>query len=335
MGVFIDHVNVVLSKLRGTAITSLSTNANEEAFRTQIAVQRAVTRVWNSRKWTFKQRTDTLSLTSGTSIYNFPKQVGESYSIRSLDASSIGKKVTVLSQDLFDTHIPDPQNSGWPVTLIMFNMLGSRNDPSSSSVLTLASSSASDTSQSITIRGIVGGDIDVEEIALSGVTEVSTTRSFTSIISIGKSAVTTGRVTITSNSAAVTIVVLSPQEQTIKLREFRAYPQPDATYTLQFKNFGMPPILTSRYQDSEISPRWDYIIEQYAFAFVLQSKGQDQLQEFTTQIQFADKMLELDMATEESQSTEVIIRPQKPSFGTLQGNLWQPPSGRGFTEELF
>jgi len=335
MSLYIDHVNVVLSKLRETAITSLSTNADTEAFKAQIAVQRAVNRIWNRRKWTFKQRGDTLTLTSATALYNFPKQVGESYSIRALDTGDVGKKVTVIAKDLFDKHVPDPQESGWPVRLIMFEMLGASNNPSSASILTLSSSSSADTSQSVTIRGVVSGEIDIEEVALSGTSTVVTTKSFTSIISIGKSDVTTGRVTITSNGGAVTIATLSPQEQTINLRQFRAYPTPDATYTLQFKHFALPPILTNRYQDTEIPSRWDYIVEQYAFALALQAKGQDQLQEFTTQIQFADKMLEADMVSEESQSSESVIQPQEALSQNIGSALFQPPSGFGFTEEVF
>ena len=255
--------------------------------------------------------------------------------MRSLDSSSVGKKVTVTSKDLFDKHVPDPQESGWPRNLIMFEMLGSSNNPSSASILTLSSSSSSDTTQSITIRGVVSGEIDIEEIALSGTSSVATTKSFTSIISIGKSAVTAGRVTITSNSAAVTIATLSPQEQTIKLRKFRAYPTPDATYTYEFKHFALPPILTSRYQDIEIPVRWDYVVEQYAFALALQAKGQTQLQEFTTQMQLADAMLKTDMTSEESQSSEILIIPQRALTDGQRSNLFQPPSGFGFTEEIF
>ncbi len=335
MGLYIDHVNVVLSKLRENSIASLVTNADTEAFKAQIAVQRAVNRIWNAKKWTFKQRRDTLALTSGTALYTFPKQIGETYSLRSLDTSNVGKKVDVVSEDIFDLHIPDPTQSGWPVIMTIFDMLGASNDPSSASVLTLSSSSATDTSQFVTVRGIVGGEIDVEEIALDGTTSVSTNKSFTRIFSIGKNATTVGRITITSNSAAVTIAVLSPQEKTIKIRQFRAYPTPDATYTIQFKFFAIPPILTSRYQDAEIPHRWDYIIDQYAFALALQAKGKEQIEEFVTQMQLADKMVGQDMTTEESLSSETIIVPQRALTAAFLSNFAWPPSGTGFTEEGF
>jgi hypothetical protein len=196
------------------------------------------------------------------------------------------------------------------------------------------SSSASDTSQTVTIRGVVSGEIDVEEVSINGTSAVSTTKSFSSILSVSKSAVAAGRVTLTSNGGVVTNVVLAPQEKTTRLRKIRFLPTPDAVYTVIFKHFAKPTVLTVRYEDTEIPSRWDYIVEQYAFALALQAKGKEQAEEFVAQMQLADKMLEADMASEEAESSETILVPNR-ALEDVPSRFFLPPSGYGFTNEAF
>jgi len=86
--------------------------------------------------------------------------------------------------------------------------------PTSASVLTIVSSSASDTTQTILIRGISGGVETYESVTLTGTTDALTTNSYTRIKGISKSAVTAGYITIDSNSAAVTQAVI-PKETLI------------------------------------------------------------------------------------------------------------------------
>ena len=75
--------------------------------------------------------------------------------------------------------------------------------PTSASVLACVSSSASDTSVTLLVRGIAGGVEVNETVSLNGVTPVNTTNSYTRVTAISKSVATVGYVTITSNSTAV------------------------------------------------------------------------------------------------------------------------------------
>jgi hypothetical protein len=331
MSLYIDHVNTVLSKLREPVVTALATNADVTAFMVQVAVQRAVNRVWNSRKWTFKKRQSTMSTVADQAEYVFPKVVGETYSILSQDSDGVGKSVDVYPEETIDQKVPDPQASGWPKILGISDELGVETQPSSASVISVVSSSSSDTTQIVVIRGVVSGETDVEEVSLNGTNAVSTTKSFSSILAVSKSATSVGRVTLTSNSGVVTNVVIAPQEKTTRLRKVRFLPTPDAVYSVIFKHFAKPPILTTRYEDTEIPVRWDYIVDQYAFALALQAKGKEQSEEFALQMQLADKMLEADMATEESESSETIIILNRALMGR-RSPFSEPPSGYGFEE---
>jgi hypothetical protein len=308
MAIFIEHVNVTLQRLRQTPITVLSTDTSDVAYRVQLAVQRAIVRVWNAKQWTFKQRKTTLALSSGTSEYNLGKDVGEPY-ICLLSASPY--LVRPFAEEDFDTRIPNPTATGNPEKYMLFEYAGVETQPTAASALTLASSSASDTTQQVLIRGVVSGQEDYEIATLNGTTSVVTSKQFTSVRSISKSAETAGRITITSNSAAVTVLTLGPLEKTTRLKKVRFYPTPTSTLTATIKHFKQPFVPTQALDDSEIPSRWDYVVEQWAFAMALQPQGQDQISEQQAQFNLAEKYLNEDMASEESQTATSIIVPRR------------------------
>lgn len=327
MGLFIDHVNTVLGKLRETPISSLSTDTTTEAYRAQEAVRRAVNRVWNAKQWSFKAASRTLSTTSGISEYMLPKSIGEIYSVKN---SSSPYTITPIRDDNFDQYVPNPVATGSPGYLMLFNMAGAEEQPASAGTVSVVSSSTSDTTQYVLIKGLVSGQTDYELLALAGTATVTSTKSFSYIFAITKNAETAGRITVTIGST--TIATLATQDKVIRVRKMRLYPTPDATYTVTVKGFGLPPALTVAYEDTEIPPRWDYVVDQFAFALALQSKGQEQSQEFTTQMALANKFLEEDMAGEEYWSSYDIITPQRWG-GTSEGfDGWTTlPNGYGLT----
>lgn len=324
MGLYINHVNVVLSKLREAPITELSTDTTTEAYRAQIAVRRAVWRIWNAKQWGFRMRRTTLALSSGTASYNLPKYVGEP----SVIFNSLDHRLTNLTLHQFKKWLQGSTASGEPLYYVLFEMQGISAQVASATTLSISSSSALDVSQKVLIKGIVSGEVDMEEVSLSGTATVSTTKTFSSVLAISKSAETAGRITVLGG--ATTIGILGPSESSIRNRAVLFYPTPDATYTLTIHSFGLPPLLTNAYEDTEIPYRWDYVVEQFALAFALQAKGQEQLAEANAQLDIAVKFLETDMATEEYISTEDAILPER--WGGTSDYWWLPTmSGFGTT----
>lgn len=329
MGLFIEHVNACLQKMRETPITALSTDTTTEAFRAQEAVRRAVKRVWNAKQWSFKLRRFTFSTVASQEAYTLPKLVGEVYKIKS---SASPYDVQVIGEDLFDKCVPNPTTTGDPEFARLFEMVGVETQPTSASTITVVSSSASDTTQTVLVKGLVSNEVDYEEFALNGTTQVTGSKSFSQIYAVSKSDVTVGRISVKSNGATVTNTTLAPQDTTIRLRVLRLYPISANTTTITIKCFGLAPELTRAYEDTEIPKRWDYVIDQFAYAYMLQTKGQEQLNEFTVQMQLATTMLNEDMMTEEYISAEEVIIPERWG-GTGDGNLgWTGlPSGYGYT----
>lgn len=331
MGLFIDHVNTVLEKLRETPITALSTDTSSEAYKAQACVRRAVKRVWNAKQWSFKYRNFTFDTVASQEAYLLPRLVGEVYGLKS---SASPYSMSVIREDDFDKYVPNPTSEGNPQFARLFEMVGVDEQPSSASIVTVVSSSTSDTTQKVLVKGLVGSYLDTEELSLNGTTAVNGAKSFSAIYAVTKSAETVGRVSLTSNAGGVTNVVLGTQDRTVRMRKLRLYPIPSAAVTISVKNFGLPPALTQAYEDTEIPNRWDYVIDQYSFALSLQAKGKEQLEEFVAQMNLGKTMVEEEMSSEELISAEDIIIPEKwGGAGDGYGGGWTSiPSGYGVTD---
>lgn len=128
----------------------------------------------------------------------------------------------------------DKDDTGTPTHYRMWTTDMVKAQPSAASVITVISSSAADTTQVVTVFGIVSGYPDYETISLNGVTGVAGTKSFTSVDRIVKNATTTGRITATSNTAAVTVAVIPAGDTTAGLlyRKVKIYPLNNSSFTM-------------------------------------------------------------------------------------------------------
>lgn len=114
--------------------------------------------------------------------------------------------------------------------------------PNSASVVTVVSSSASDTTAQVTVFGTVSGYPDQETITLNGTTSAAGTKSFTKVERIVKDATTVGRVTATSNGGNVTLAVLPVGDGTagITYKKVRLWPVPDNVFPVNVWYYKMP-----------------------------------------------------------------------------------------------
>ncbi len=119
--------------------------------------------------------------------------------------------------------------------------------PTSTSVVTIASSTA-DTAK-IRVTGLSNSVRMQDEITLNGTTPVAGTVSFTEIFAIEKSATTTGKVTCTSNAAAVTLCNISPGALGSRYISLRLHPIPDTIYTI---NLQCPRIIYDMVADNDV-----------------------------------------------------------------------------------
>lgn len=107
------------------------------------------------------------------------------------------------------------------------------NQPSSASVITFVSSDATDTTQNVYVRGVVGNGEDYEVVSLAGTANASTTKQFTRIYAIGKDSSTAGVVTVTANSGATTVAYISRESLQTRYKKLRLASIPANSLTLE------------------------------------------------------------------------------------------------------
>ena len=134
--------------------------------------------------------------------------------------------------------------------------------PTSASVMTAVSDSTADTTQTVTIFGIVSGFPDSEQITLNGVTAVPGSKSFTTVDRVSKSASTTGKLTITSNLGVNTIAVIPTGYQTdsIRYKKVQLFPLPDSVFPIQVYYYKQPYRLVNDSDVHELGDAFDEAI---------------------------------------------------------------------------
>lgn len=134
--------------------------------------------------------------------------------------------------------------------------------PNSASVVTVSSSSTSDTTQQVTVFGTVSSYPDQETLSLNGTSNVNSTKSFSKIERIVKDASTVGRVTATTNSANVTVAVLPVGDGTAGLtyKKVRLWPTPDNVFPMNAWYYKLPWRLVNDDDAHEMGQEFDEAI---------------------------------------------------------------------------
>jgi len=96
--------------------------------------------------------------------------------------------------------------------------------PAAATTLEVLSTSASDTTQAVRIKGIVNGEEDVEELTLNGTSAVESSKSFGEIRRVFKES-TTGRVTV-RETGGDDLAIMDPWDDRSAYRRLQLVPQP-------------------------------------------------------------------------------------------------------------
>lgn len=129
-------------------------------------------------------------------------------------------------------------------------------------VLTIVSSSASDTTQYVQMKGTnSSGHPITESKILNGITNASTTASFTTITDIKLSAVCAGYVTVTDATASPkTLVVIEAGYLQNDYTKLDLYPTPSSTDTLRVIGFRNPKTFVTAYDTPDLPIQWHQLV---------------------------------------------------------------------------
>lgn len=119
------------------------------------------------------------------------------------------------------------ERSGTPILYTEQTPVGVLTQPADE-LMRFVSSSASDTSKSVVIRGELNGAEQVETVTLNGAVNVNTTKSWDVIYTLAKD-VTTGTVTVTGVTSSATLVELWDVERERKYVRIRLLDSPSDT----------------------------------------------------------------------------------------------------------
>lgn len=224
--------------LRTELLSRLRTSTNViSATRSGAWLNDAQQDVANEFDFDHLENTESLSTVASTSKYYLKFGYGKIISV--IDQSN-QQEVTYRSRSDIEVMDPDLSQTGTPYHWHLQGWSYVRAQPTSASVITAVSSSASDTSQKVRLVGRVSGEQDTELLTLNGTTDVVGTKSFTQIDGAYKDTATTGRVTVTSNSAAVTVAQFAPASLVDENQPMLLWPVPSGVITMQVRGFRQP-----------------------------------------------------------------------------------------------
>lgn len=187
--------------------------------------------------------TKTFSSVANQRTYHFGFEFNKVLSLRD---TTNNIDLTELTEGEIEEMDPDFSDTGTPYSYSITGMSWVENQPSSASVITIVSDSASDTTQTVTINGFDANNTEITEtLSLNGLTPAVGTTSFTEITHISKSESTAGIVTATSNSAAVTVIRIPAAQLAKQYQPLNLYYIPSAINVYKVRGIRRPRMMIS------------------------------------------------------------------------------------------
>ena len=148
------------------------------------------------------------------------------------------QSLTELTESEMEDLDPDRGDTGVPFVYSLFGYEWVGGTLAASGAISIVSSSASDTTQKVRIRGTVSGVDDTELLTLNGTTTATGTKTFSNVYSIVKDTTTTGRVTVSSGTT--TLGVFSPADLDLPRQPLYLYPTPSDIRTYRVRGIRRP-----------------------------------------------------------------------------------------------
>ena len=211
---------------------------------------------WKFMLWPSVQ---TITTVASTQLYSLHQEFLRPYWVRNTTqdvwmVEAPSRNLEPLGLD-FDNDTDTNQFAFWGRSQV-------QNQPTSASVITIVSSSASDTTaaKAITIYGDTASGMTSESLTPNGTTNVVGTTSFTQILGISKGADWAGTMTMTSNSAAVTNLKLFATEYGRSYQQIMLLSQPTANETIAYRFYRKPRELSAAGDVTDIPPPFERVL---------------------------------------------------------------------------
>ncbi len=233
-----------------------TTRQNVDNALNQAYQDRCASQPWG---WLLWPRIETITTVSGQQQYSLHSEFWRPIYFRSRSSKRFLVEVPHASLMSAQVDWIDPSTSA--ADRFMYKEVSQfQNQPSSSSVLAMSSSSTSDTSVTITVVGMTSDGFANEVVTLNGTTSVTTVQSYNALTALTKSTTTVGTLTVTSNAAAVTNLKLFPNEFGRSYRQIYMLNPVDASEVIEYQFLHIPNTLSNDYDVPSIPPPFAQIL---------------------------------------------------------------------------
>lgn len=234
----------------GTTAT-LAGNFINQAQQLRLAMQPWPFMVWDSA--------ETFTCTTGTRFYALHQEYWRP--LYFFNQTTQCYLIETPARQLADTQARWNTDTGHPLQFRLASRSAVQAQPTSSSTIRIVSSSASDTTaaKAITVRGVTANGVTSESLTPNGISQVTSTNSFSKILAVTKGAAWVGNLTMTSNAGAVTNLFLFPTEYGRNYQQIELLVSPSAD-VIEYRFIRQPIILSSDNDIPDIPPPHSQIL---------------------------------------------------------------------------
>ena len=193
--------------------------------------------------------------------YSLPIQVDHRAFIWHEDFGYPCKMFHVPDQTFFDTQVSLTEKNT-PTHYRMWGEDTVKMQIPTSTPLRIVSSSASDTTQEVTIFGKVAGNLSFETVSLGGTTATQTVFEFESVERVSKNNSTVGFITITASRSSYQLALLPMGDTTatVKYSKIQIYPLPTRAFDMNVYYYKDPYRLVNDGDIHELGQEFDELI---------------------------------------------------------------------------
>lgn len=305
----------MINRLYTTMKTNVGNNIQDTSSNTATIIGKYLNDAYfdllRRKNWELIDWDYSFSTVAGTQDYVMPANFGKELYVH--DATNKKQLSRLSPQQHVDANEKTLTEQDAPVSYLILTKR-SKAQPASAEKIDVVSSSASDTTQSVQIRGISSGVEMSESITLTGTVAASSTNTYTEIISISKDAATTGKITVDGNTSSTEYAVMAPEDLEYRVTALRLYKTPAAVYTINVP-YHIKPLPMSNDDDILLIDAAD-VVEAGATALAWRYKRQfAKAQEWERTF---EKQIQTLMWDEENQPNQVkLFNPQAYSRDTV------------------
>jgi hypothetical protein len=204
--------------------------------------------VIRSYDWEQLYHNQSITTTANTSAYGFDENTERL--VYAVDITNDMPINIVTEQDFLQNYGDALTDTGSPDTCFLASDVVA-SQPASGQLI-IKSSSASDTTQTILLRGIssTAGEV-YESLTCNGTTAVTASNNYTRVLGFSKSGATAGKITLYDNDGTTARAVMSPETLVSRYKILNLYPVPSGAVTVK---------LRSRRRITPLSQTYDYPI---------------------------------------------------------------------------